>query len=56
LKNLIGNDSDPVPTYSKVFKFDVSLDNIKRMTSFMIEKTRENAKRIHIEETSPRSK
>jgi len=56
LKNLNESVEYSIPTYNRVFKFDISCENIKRMISFMIERDTENAKGIHIKETSLRSK
>lgn len=35
LKSLIEKESElPVPTFEKVFKFDISIENIERMIDF----------------------
>ena len=38
LKSLVKNDEVVVPTFSKVFKFDISCANIQQMLSSMIDK------------------
>jgi hypothetical protein len=47
LKSLIENESEiPVPTFEKVFKFSLSVENIKRMLTSRINMERDYAKRI----------
>ena len=38
LKSLRTDGDTVVNTYSKVFKFDITCENIKRMISYMIDK------------------
>lgn len=56
MKNLIENDDVVLPTFDKVFKFDIKADNIERMTSHMIKKVTKDAQRIHTKKTRTRSK
>ena len=44
MKSLIEKESEiPVPTFEKVFKFDISLENIERMLAHIIDMEKEDA-------------
>lgn len=46
LKSLVEKGEIVVPTYNKVFKVDISCENIKRMLTYMIDKGGYNVKRV----------
>ena len=55
-KSLAAEGDWLVDTYRKVFKFDISCENIKLMLTYMIDKEGYYAQRVHSQATSPRSK
>jgi len=55
LRNLTEKGEVVVPTLDKIFKFDISCENIQRMISHMIDK-QYDAKRVHTKTTRSRSK
>ncbi len=56
MKSFLKRDDKHLPTFSAIFKFDITLENIERMASYYITKHARDAKRIPTQETSFRSK